>query len=39
MAGTSTARESLRYQMLSAVNSLIGSGRATAVRLPKFEVL
>jgi flagellar basal body-associated protein FliL len=39
MVRTSTARESLRYEMLAAVNGVIGSGRATAVRLPRFEVL
>jgi len=39
MVGTSTAREALRHEMLAAVNGVIGSGRATAVRLPKFELL
>jgi hypothetical protein len=39
MVRTSVARESLRVEMLDAVNGIIGSGRATAVRLPKFDVL
>ncbi len=38
MVGTSTAREALRFEMLSSVNRVIGSGRATAVRLVQFEL-
>lgn len=39
MVATTTARESLRREMLQKVNGIIGSGRATAVRLPRFELL
>lgn len=39
MVRTTTARESLRVEMLATVNRIIGTGRATAVRLPKFEIL
>jgi hypothetical protein len=39
MVSTSTAREALRYQMVSAVNGVIGSGRATAIRFTAFELL
>jgi hypothetical protein len=39
MVSTSTARESLRHEMLAAVNGLIGDGNATAVRLPQFELM
>lgn len=38
MVSTSTAREALRFEMLSSVNRVIGSGRATAVRLAQFEL-
>lgn len=39
MVSTSTARESLRHEMLTAVNGVMGRGSATAVRLPQFELL
>ena len=39
MVRTRTARESLRHEMLAAVNGVLGPGRATAVRLAKFEIL
>lgn len=39
MVATTTARESLRREMLQTVNRIIGSGRATAVRLPRFALL
>jgi len=38
MVSTSTAREALRFEMLSSVNRVIGAGRATAVRLAHFEL-
>jgi hypothetical protein len=38
MVSSSTAREALRFEMLSSVNRVIGSGRATAVRLAHFEL-
>jgi hypothetical protein len=39
MVNTTTSRESLRHEMLVAVNGLIGAGNATAVWLPQFEFL
>jgi hypothetical protein len=39
MVSTTTSRESLRREMLVAVNGLIGAGNATAVWLPQFEFL
>jgi hypothetical protein len=39
MVSTSTAREALRYQMVSAVNGVIGSGRATEIRFTEFDLL
>lgn len=39
MVSTSTARESLRHEMLKAVNGVMGEGSATAVRLSRFELL
>jgi hypothetical protein len=39
MVNNTTSRESLRHEMLVAVNGLIGAGNATAVSLPQFELL
>lgn len=39
MVSTSTAREALRHQMVSAVNGVIGTGRATEIRFTEFELL
>ena len=39
MVSSSTARESLRHEMLGAVNGVIGQGRATDLRLPLFDLL
>jgi len=39
MVSTSTAREALRYQMVAAVNGVIGAGRATEIRFTEFELL
>ena len=39
MVSTTTAREALRYQMVSAVNGVIGAGRATEIRFTEFELL
>jgi hypothetical protein len=39
MVSTTTAREALRYQMVSAVNGVIGFGRATEIRFTEFELL
>jgi hypothetical protein len=39
MVATNTAREALRVQMLDAVNSVIGSGRATDLHITEFEFL
>jgi hypothetical protein len=39
MVSTATAREALRYQMMSAVNGVIGSGRATEIRFTEFDLL
>jgi len=39
MVSTSTAREALRHQMVSAGNGVIGSGRATEIRFTEFELL
>jgi hypothetical protein len=38
MVNTGPARESLRSEMLRAVNGVIGRGRAASVRLPEFEL-
>ena len=39
MVSTTTSREALRREMLRTVNGIIGNGRATEVRLPRFELL
>jgi hypothetical protein len=39
MVATNPAREALRVQMLDAVNGVIGSGRATDLRITEFEFL
>ena len=39
MVSSSTARESLRQEMLGAVNGVIGHGRATDLRLPLFDLM
>jgi len=39
MVSTNTAREALRDQMISAVNGVIGSGRATDVSFTEFDLL
>lgn len=38
MVSSGPARESLRTEMVGAVNRLIGPGRASSVRLPEFEL-
>ena len=39
MVSTTTSREALRREMLRTVNRILGGGRATEVRLPRFEML
>lgn len=39
MVRTPTGRESLRHEMLTEVNRIVGPGSVTAVRLAKFEVM
>ena len=39
MVSTAPARESLRVQMLAAVNGVIGSGRATDLHLTDFQLM
>ena len=38
MVSSGPARESLRTEMLQAVNGLLGPGRASSVRVPEFEL-
>jgi hypothetical protein len=39
MVDSSPAREAVRHQMLTAVNAVIGAGRATDLRFKTFELL
>lgn len=39
MVSSGTARESLRHEMLGAVNDVLGKGRATDLRLPRFDLM